>query len=67
MVYGKDWYKSRTVWINILIFVLGLAAYILKGIQTGEVQLDVSPETISMLYGIIGILLRRISSQPLRW
>jgi len=63
---SKPWVESKTVWFNALVFALGLAAYILKGAQTGEIPLDVSPETLSMLYGIVGIILRWITKQPVR-
>ena len=65
-MYAKSWMESKTMWVNLFIFMLGLASFILRGVQTGEVQLDVSPETVSMLYGIIGIVLRTLTKQPVR-
>ena len=63
---SKSWMESKTMWFNVIVFALGLAAYILKGVQAGEIPLDVSPEILSMLYGIVGIILRWITKQPVR-
>lgn len=63
---AKPWYQSRTIWINAAVVVLGLVMYVLNGVQTGEVALDLDADTVAMLMGIIGIVLRSLTNQAVR-
>lgn len=63
---AKPWYQSRTIWINAAVVVLGLVMYVLNGVQTGEVALDLDADTVAMLMGIIGIVLRSLTNRAVR-
>lgn len=63
---AKAWYQSKTVWVNLVIFVLGLLAYILEGVTTGRVQLDLDADTVAMLTGVIGLVLRFLTTRAVR-
>ena len=54
---AKKWYLSRTVWLNILIVAGGIAEFI------GGLPAGASATTIAV--GIIGILIRFLTNQPI--
>lgn len=62
----KPWWTSKTIIANIIIAVLGLAMYILQGIQTGQLQPPwvIEPQTLSFWYGVLGMILRFVTTQP---
>ena len=62
----KAWWQSKTVWINLAAFLLGLIAYILNGVQTGEVQLDLDADTVAMILGVIGLVMRFLTTRAVR-
>jgi hypothetical protein len=53
--------------INLAIALLGLAMYILHGVQTGELQSPwaVAPDTLSFWYGVLNMVLRYLATQPI--
>ena len=65
-MYAKSWWESKTLWFNGLVFLLGAIAYVLRGVQTGEVPLDIDGDTVAMLVGVVGMLLRWATKQPLK-
>lgn len=62
----KPWWQSKTVWINLVVFLLGLIAYVLNGVQTGEVALDVDADTVAMILGVIGLVMRFLTTRAVR-
>lgn len=62
----KPWWQSKTVWINLVVFLLGLIAYVLNGVQTGEVALDVDADTVAMILGVIGLVMRFLTNRAVR-
>jgi hypothetical protein len=57
----KRWYKSKTVWIN----VLTLAAMILATVAAWPEMQDIAPQ-IAYALAIVNVLLRFVSSDPIR-
>ena len=54
----KAWWRSRTIWINIL----GVIA------EGGQLLTDVKvvpPGTITMALGLVNIVLRKLTTQPI--
>ena len=56
----KRWYKSKTVWIN----VLTLAAMILATVAAWPEMQDIAPQ-IAYALAIVNVLLRFVSSDPI--
>lgn len=60
---GKEWYQSRTVWVNALAILAGIFA------QFG-MSFDIEPETAMTLYplilGFINVVLRKMTKSPLK-
>lgn len=55
MAKAKVWYKSKTIWINILLFVGGAATMLGQDLQSG------APLTIA---AVANVLLRAITKTP---
>ena len=53
---AKPWYRSKTIWLSILIVAGGIAEYI-SGLPAG-----VSISTT--IAGVLGIVIRFLTSQP---
>lgn len=54
----KKWYKSKTLWINVLLIVVGLATTFIGELQAGVTLTGA---------GIINTVLRVVSSTKLSW
>ena len=59
MTYKKDWYKSRTVWVNLVAF----AAFMTQAI-TGEQWL--TPEAQGVVLTILNLILRFDTNSAIR-
>ena len=59
MEYKKDWWKSRTVWVNLLAF----AAFITQAL-TGHEFLTVEAQAV--VIAVLNIILRFDTSEPIR-
>ena len=57
----KRWYKSKTVWIN----VLSLVAMILATVAQWPEMNDIAPQLVYAL-AIVNVLLRFVTSESLR-
>jgi hypothetical protein len=59
MTYKKDWWLSRTVWVNLLAF----AAFMTQAV-TGQDLLNI--ETQAVIIAVLNIILRFQTSDPIR-
>jgi len=57
--YGKKWYRSKTIWIN----VIALVALFLNE----KVGVPLSQEDQLALLATVNIILRVITKEPVRW
>lgn len=57
--YGKKWYKSKTLWVNIL------ALIVLFLDEKMGVKLSVEEQT--SILAVINIILRIVTKEPIRW
>lgn len=62
-IVGKKWWMSKTTWANIIEISSGVVA-IIAGILT-DVNGAIATGGAMTIYGIIGIILRRITSSPI--
>lgn len=56
----KPWYVSKTVWVNLLVFVLSLLAAV-----SGEP--GVNFEYVTIATAVVNVILRFITSDPIGW
>jgi len=54
---SKPWYKSKTVWLGILIIASGIAEYI-TGLPAGA-------SAATIIAGCLGIVIRFMTDQPI--
>ena len=54
----KDWFKSKTIWVNLGIAVLGWLA---NAAQT----MPIKPEYQMVVVGIVNMALRLVTTQPI--
>lgn len=57
----KKWYLSKSVWVG----VVGLVGGILQA--TGIIAVPITPETVAMILGVIVVVLRMITKEPIEW
>ena len=57
----KKWYLSKSVWVGFIAFVGGILQ------ATGIISVPITPETITMLLGVILVLLRMVTKDPIEW
>lgn len=57
-LFGKEWYKSKTVWVNI-IALLGIISSYLFGFEIN------SEEAIGIL-AVVNLILRAVTKEPLK-
>jgi hypothetical protein len=57
----KKWYLSRSVWVG----VVGLIGGILQA--TGIIAVPITPETVAIILGVIVVILRMITKEPIEW
>ncbi|MBT9167929.1 MAG: hypothetical protein DDT20_00879 [Firmicutes bacterium] len=56
---GKDWWKSRTLWANVVALVTIYSRY--------ELGFDISVEETAAVLVSIGLFFRAITKEPLKW
>ena len=56
----KPWYLSKTVWVNLLIFVLSLLAAL------GS-EPSINFEYVTIATAVVNVLLRFVTSDPIGW
>jgi len=54
---GKKWYRSRTVWTNLVMLVAAVLA--------SEAGIDLEPEETAAIVTVINLILRLFTKQPL--
>lgn len=66
LVTPKPFWESRTVWVNTILMLAGLLAYVLRGIQMGEISspFEVDAVTLSFWIGVLNLILRSLTTQP---
>ena len=57
---SKSWYKSKTIWANIVAFVAALA--VIGGFDLG-LTVDVQAEIVAAIMGGVNIVLRCLTNQ----
>jgi len=57
----KKWYASKSLWVGLIVFVSGILQ------ATGTLEVPISPETQVMLVGVIAVILRAITKDPIEW
>jgi hypothetical protein len=62
----KPWYESKTVVINAIIVLLAVLGYVLEGITAGALPFSLDPEVVAFSMGIINVILRFTTSQPVK-
>jgi hypothetical protein len=60
-VEKKKWYLSKSVWVGLV----GLVGGVLQA--TGVIEVGWGPETVAMILGIIVVVLRLVTKEPLEW
>jgi hypothetical protein len=57
----KKWYLSKSVWVGFIAFVGGILQ------ATGIIDVPISPEMQLTILGVIAVILRMITSDPIEW
>ena len=60
---SKKWYTSKTIWFNVIFTVLTILSNSLPAIQT---QFQITPEVYAMIAGFVNIVLRAITTSPIK-
>ena len=60
---SKKWYTSKTIWFNVIFTVLTILSNSLPAIQS---QFQIAPEVYAMITGFVNIVLRAITSSPIK-
>lgn len=61
----KVWYESKTVWLNALTVIAAILAFIVDTQMAGGLPFDLDPRYIAIALGIVNIVLRAMTNQPL--
>ncbi len=62
-VAPKRWWASKTIWVSILTFIIGLLGFLAgQDFVTNHPQL---PAFIAMALGILNVLLRFVTGRPI--
>lgn len=61
----KVWYTSKTIWFNALTVALAIIGFLMVTQSTSGLPFDLDPKWLVIASGIINIVLRVITSQPL--
>lgn len=62
----KPWYTSKTVWVNLILVILSIAAYVLQGIGSGDLPVNIDGEVVLFFSGVVNLFLRFMSNQGLK-
>ena len=57
----KKWYLSKSVWVGFIALVGGILQ------ATGVIEVPISPEMQITILGVIAVILRMITSDPIGW
>ena len=60
---SKKWYTSKTIWFNVIFTVLTILSNSLPALQS---QFQITPEVYAMIAGFVNIVLRAITSSPIK-
>ena len=58
---GKKWYLSKGLWIGFITFVYSILIYV------GFVTDQLSPEMITTILGILVVVIRLLTKEPVTW
>lgn len=61
----KSWYTSKTIWFNALTVALAIIGFLMVTQSTSGLPLDLDPKWLVIASGIINIILRFMTNQPL--
>ena len=57
----KKWYLSKSLWVGVIALVGGILQ------ATGILKVPISPEMQITILGVIAVILRMITSDPIEW
>lgn len=60
----KVWYESKTLWINILTVAAMILSFVVDTHAAGGLPLDLDPRWVALALGVINIVLRSVTNQP---
>ena len=68
MSFGKDWYKSKTLWFAALTVSVGVAASVFGFNEwvPDEVTADTIQTVVLVLVGVVNIVLRYVTREPIK-
>lgn len=61
----KEWYESKTVWINGVVLVLSVVLYVLEGAVGGALSLPLPTELLLFLLALVNLVLRFVTGVPI--
>jgi len=59
MAKSKQWWQSRTIWVNVVLFLIAVV-----GIFMDQQVLD--PKTLAIVSSILNVVLRFITHDPIK-
>lgn len=67
VVTPKPWWESKTAMFNLLLMILGLAIYVIEGIQSGQLKPPwaIDEATTTFWLGLLNFVLRWLTTQPI--
>ena len=60
----KPWWESKTMWINGLTVAAAILAFVVDTQTAGGLPFDLDPRWVALGLGVVNILLRMTTSQP---
>lgn len=54
----KNWYKSKTVYMNVILSLMGIATLIVDTLEQGNNQIIGVSGWVLLFYGVLGVILR---------
>lgn len=64
-VEAKPFWESKTMWINVLTVVAMILSFVIDTHMAGGLPLDLDPRWIALALGIVNIVLRSVTNQPI--
>lgn len=64
VVTPKIWYASKTMWFNGLTVAAMILSFVIDTSMDGGLPFSLDPRWISLALGVVNILLRAVTSQP---
>jgi len=59
---GKNWYTSKTIWVNLITFV----AIILNSLWGIQLDAELQATLATTILAIVNIILRFVTAQPIK-